>query len=105
MNSGEWDFPIAGATVSHVLRGQFNPEEVWELALLDVPTGELPAPTLDALRAEVDAGGCLVSTAALCKALDGAPQLWVLDIRLASNREVQLYIEDGEVFEIHLERA
>ncbi len=44
-------------------------------------------------------------TADLCEALAGAPQVWVLDIRLASDAAVQLYIEDGEVFEVNLNRA
>jgi len=32
----------------------------------------------------------------------GAPQVWVLDIRLVTDNNVQLYIEDGEVFEVNL---
>lgn len=35
----------------------------------------------------------------------GAPQVWVLDIRLVTDNNVQLYIEDGEVFEVNLSRV
>lgn len=53
MNTDEWGFPITGSKVSQVLRGHFSPEDVWELSSLDVPSGELQSPTLDALREKV----------------------------------------------------
>jgi len=31
--------------------------------------------------------------------------VWVLDIRLVTDNNVQLYIEDGEVFEVNLSRV
>lgn len=52
-----------------------------------------------------DGGQPAVSTADLCDALADAPQVWVLDIRLSSDQEVQLYIEDGEVFDENLDKA
>jgi len=35
----------------------------------------------------------------------GAPQAWVLDIHLVTDNNVQLYIEDVEVFEVNLSRV
>lgn len=105
MNTDEWGFPITGSKVSQVLRGHFSPEDVWELSSLDVPSGELQSPTLDALREKVSEQGYRISTAGICEALEGAPQVWILDIRLASDRNVVLYIEDGELFEMNLDRA
>lgn len=104
MNTDEWGFPITGSKVSQVLRGHFSPEDIWELSSLDVPSGELKAPSLDVLREKLSEQGSRISTAGLCEALEGAPQVWILDIRLASDRNVVLYIEDGEIFEINLER-
>lgn len=59
---------------------------------------------LGELRERVVNGPVEVCTGDLCDALDGAPQVWVLDMRLSSDNNVQLYIEDGEVFEEHLGR-
>lgn len=50
-------------------------------------------------------GPVQASTADLCDALTVAPQVWVLDIRLSLDNDVQIYIEDGEVFEMNLDRT
>lgn len=105
MTTEDWSFPITGTKVSEVLRGHFSPEEVWELRFIDIPSGDLPVPSLDALREKASKQTCHISTAGLCEALEGAPQVWILDIRLASDSSVELYIEDGEMFQINLERA
>lgn len=50
-------------------------------------------------------GPATVSTCDLCDALAGAPQVWVLDIWLSSDKDGQFYIEDGQLFEANLVRA
>lgn len=105
MNAEDWGFPITGMKVSEVLRRHFSPEDVWELSFLDVPSGDFSSPSLDALRDKVSGRGCHISTAGLCEALEGAPQVWILDMRLASDSGVVLYIEDGEIFDINLRRT
>lgn len=60
---------------------------------------------MDALRKKVSGQKCRVSTAELREALEGAPQVWMLDMRLASDSGVMLYIEDGGIFDIDLEKA
>lgn len=100
-----WGFPITGNKVSEVLMGNFIAEDMWRLSFLDVPSGTESPETLNELRDRMDSGPVEMSTGDLCEALAGAPQVWVLDMRLVSDTNVQLYIEDGEVFELNLERT
>jgi hypothetical protein len=100
-----WSFPITGNRVSEVLRGAFDADEMWLVSHLDVPSGTASSTMLSVLRGRMENGPATVSTGDLCDALAGAPQVWVLDICLSSDRGVQLYIEDGEVFEADLVRT
>jgi hypothetical protein len=99
-----WGFPIMGSNVSDLIRSSFGAGEVWQIFYMDVPSGAQSPPLLDQLRERMESGRTEISTTDLCDALVGAPQVWVLDMRLASDNDVQLYIEDGEVFEMKLER-
>jgi len=105
MNSEKWDFPITGKQVSNVLKRHFGPGEDWEISFFDVPSGDSSSSLLDALREKVSGRKCRVLTAELCEALEDAPQVWILDMRLASDSGVVLYIEDGEMFDINLAKA
>lgn len=88
-------FPITGNKVSEVLRGALGADEMWLVSHMDVPSGIASSTILSGLREGVASGPVKVSTGDLCDALVGAPQVWVLDIRLSSGKDVQLYIEDG----------
>lgn len=99
-----WAFPITGDRVVEVLRESFSTNDIWLLSHLDVPSGAKSKAILSHLRERMVNGPLEVSTGDLCDALADAPQVWVLDIRLLSDPEVQLYIEDGEVFEENLGR-
>ncbi|MGF6418242.1 hypothetical protein ABH900_001721 [Stenotrophomonas sp. AN71] len=105
MTVNAWGFPITGDRVVEALRTNFSTNDVWLLSDFDVPSGAKSQEILSHLRERMADGPLEVSTADLCDALAGAPQVWVLDIRLSSDEGVQLYIEDGEVFEESLDRA
>lgn len=98
-----WSFPITGDMVSEAIEANFSTNDTWLLSHLDVPSGSESPAILNQLRERMANGPSEVSTGDLCNALAGAPQVWVLDIRLSSDNDVQLYIEDGEVFEASLE--
>ncbi|MCF7752763.1 hypothetical protein KQ945_18530, partial [Bacillus subtilis subsp. subtilis] len=99
----EWGFPIAGADVTKALNARFSPEDIWELSFFDVPSGTQPSTLLHAIGDAVYGGPCQISTSDLCAALDGAPQVWILDIRLLSNRSINMHIEDGVLFELNVD--
>ncbi len=105
MTVNAWGFPITGDRVVEALRKNFSTNDIWLLSHLDVPSGVESKATLGHLRERMVNRPLEVSTGDLCDALAGAPQVWVLDIRLSSDHEVQLYIEDGEVFEESLDRT
>ncbi|WMJ68352.1 hypothetical protein [Stenotrophomonas sp. 24(2023)] len=98
-----WGFPITGDRVVEALRENFSTNDIWLLLDLDVPSGANSQAILNHLRERMVNSPLEVSTDDLCEALADAPQVWVLDIRLSSDHEVQLYIEDGEVFEENLD--
>lgn len=100
-----WSFPITGDRVGEVLMGAFGADEAWLVSHMDVPSGITSSTILSGLRERLASGPVKVSTGDLCDALAGAPQVWVLDICLSSDKNVQLYIEDGELFEANLVRA
>ncbi len=100
-----WGFPIAGNAVVDALKCNFRSDELWHVVHMDVPSGMASATALNELREKMTGGPVEMVTAELCEVLAGAPQVWVLDIRLASDNAVQLYIEDGEVFEVNLNHA
>ena len=105
MTQRTWGFPITGNDVSDALTCNVRSDERWHVLHMDVPSGMASTNALDELRETLTGGPAEMVTADLCEALAGAPQVWVLDIRLASDAAVQLYIEDGEVFEVNLNRA
>ncbi|GEM_PF-1021349 len=105
MTLNAWGFPITGDRVVEALRTNFSTNDMWLLSDLDVPSGAKSQAILSHLRERMTDSPLEVSTADLCDALADAPQVWVLDIRLSSDQEDQLYIEDGEVFEENLDRT
>ena len=105
MSEIAWGFPITGNRVSEALRANFGAENMWLIAHMDVPSATDAPTALNDLRDRMTNGPVQASTADLCDALTGAPQVWVLDIRLSHDNDVQLYIEDGEVFEVNLDRT
>lgn len=104
MSEIAWGFPITGARVRESLRN-FGAEDMWLIAHMDVPSATDAPTALNDLRDRMTNGPVQASTSDLCDALTGAPQVWVLDIRLLHDDDVQLYIEDGEVFEVNLDRT
>ncbi|WP_164116824.1 hypothetical protein [Stenotrophomonas maltophilia] len=100
-----WNFPITGDRVGEVLMGAFGADETWLVSHMDVPSGTTSSTILGVLRERMANGPATVSTGNLCDALAGVPQVWVLDVCLSSDKDVQLYIEDGELFEANLVRA
>ncbi len=104
MSKIDWGFPITGNRVAEEMLSKFSANEVWVISYMDIPSGIGDFTILDDIRERVVNGPVKVSSADLCNALAGAPQVWVLDIRLSSDSTVQLYIEDGEVFEMNLGR-
>ncbi|WP_367380702.1 hypothetical protein [Stenotrophomonas cyclobalanopsidis] len=98
-----WGFPITGTRVSESL-GNFGAEDGWLIPHMDVRLGTDATTALNGLRDRMTNGPVEASTALLCDALTGAPQVWALDIRLLHD-DVQLYIEDGEVFVVNLDRT
>ncbi len=105
MTVNAWGFPITGDRVVEALGTNFSTNDMWLLSDLDVPSGAKSQAILSQLRDRMEDGPLEVSTVDLCNALADAPQVWVLNVRLSSDYEVQLYIEDGEVFEESLDRA
>lgn len=83
----------------------FSTSDMWLLSDLDVLLGAKSQAILSLLRERMADSPLEVSRADLCDALADAPQVWVLDIRLSSDQEVQLYIEDGKVIDENLDRA
>lgn len=104
MTAKAWGLPIRGDSVVDAVRKNFSTNDMWLLSHLDVPSGTKSQAILSHLRERMVNGPLEVSTDDLCDALADAPQVWVLDIRLSSDHEVQLYIEDGEVFKENLYR-
>jgi hypothetical protein len=104
MSEIDWGFPITGSRVAEEILSKFSANEVWEISYMDIPSGTGDFTVLNDIRDRVANGPVKVSSADLCNALAGAPQVWVLDMRLSSDDKVQLCIEDGEVFEMNLGR-
>jgi hypothetical protein len=98
-----WGFPITGDRVVEAVRKNFSTNDMWLLSHLDVPSATKSQAILSYLRERIVNGPLEVSTGDLCDALADAPQVWVLDIRLLFDHEVQLYIEDGEIFKDDLD--
>lgn len=102
MTDPEFVFPITGDWVCSQLSPKFEPGTQWLLTFFEVPYPGRRMPKLEQLRENTSSGPMFISTSDLCEALKGVPQVWQLDIRNADNATIQLYIEDGEVFEQHL---
>jgi hypothetical protein len=93
------NFPITGSECSAVLSAAAQPEEMW--ALTDIETMG-SALQLGNLWRQVRGGPVSISTSDLCAALNLAHQVITLHVRLKKNLSMELYIEDGMVFERHL---
>jgi len=101
MNSEKEYSPLSGAVVVEKLTRAAPPDANW--ILFDIET--LPIAGLD-----VNVLGDLwrkakpftISTTDLVSALQKANQVIVLDLKLSENSKINLYIEDGEIFEINL---
>jgi len=95
------NFPIDGITCSNVLNNAATSEKNWILSNIETLT-DVPALALGDLWEKVQNGPLTITTSNLCKALDLASQVIILDVRLAENPSIQLYIDDGLMIECNL---